>query len=93
MSKPMPVSLLSQRAAARLQNSPQLAALAVAAEAEHASVGIDWRPLAGPQALAFDCSADWVGYGGAAGGGKTDLALGLAALKQRVTASRALAPF
>lgn len=37
-----------------------------------------WRPLPGPQRQAFDSKADIVGYGGAAGGGKTDLACGLA---------------
>jgi hypothetical protein len=37
-----------------------------------------WRPLPGPQRLAYDSQANIVGYGGAAGGGKTDLACGLA---------------
>jgi hypothetical protein len=37
-----------------------------------------WRPLPGPQMLAFDSKADIIGYGGAAGGGKTDLACGKA---------------
>lgn len=37
-----------------------------------------WRPLPGPQSLAFDSTADILGYGGAAGGGKTDLACGKA---------------
>lgn len=37
-----------------------------------------WRPLPGPQTMAFDSPADVIGFGGAAGGGKTDLALGLA---------------
>lgn len=36
-----------------------------------------WTPLPGPQTLAFASEADIIGYGGAAGGGKTDLALGL----------------
>jgi len=36
-----------------------------------------WSPLPGPQAVAYHHPADVVGYGGA-GGGKTDLALGLA---------------
>lgn len=36
-----------------------------------------WRPLQGPQSLAWESEADIVGYGGAAGGGKTDLACGL----------------
>lgn len=35
-----------------------------------------WFPLPGPQTLAYDSKADIVGYGGAAGGGKTDLACG-----------------
>lgn len=37
-----------------------------------------WRPQAGPQAAAYDSPADVLGYGGEAGGGKTDLLLGLA---------------
>ena len=36
-----------------------------------------WRPLPGPQTQAYNSLADIVGYGGAAGGGKTDLAAGL----------------
>lgn len=37
-----------------------------------------WRPLPGPQTMAYESKADIIGYGGAAGGGKTDLALGKA---------------
>src|SRR5713101_3601096 len=37
-----------------------------------------WRPLPGPQSMAYHATADVVGYGGAAGGGKTDLACGKA---------------
>lgn len=37
-----------------------------------------WRPQAGPQTEAFHCEADILFFGGQAGGGKTDLALGLA---------------
>lgn len=37
-----------------------------------------WRPLPGPQSMAFYSEADVIGYGGAAGGGKTDLACGKA---------------
>lgn len=38
-----------------------------------------WRPLpGGPQSMAYFSKADIVGFGGAAGGGKTDLACGLA---------------
>lgn len=35
-----------------------------------------WRPLPGPQTMAFNSTADVIGFGGAAGGGKTDLAVG-----------------
>lgn len=37
-----------------------------------------WTPLEGPQTAAHSSLADVVGYGGAAGGGKTDLEVGLA---------------
>lgn len=39
---------------------------------------IIWSPLPGPQTLAFNSKADVIGFGGAAGGGKTDLAVGKA---------------
>lgn len=42
-----------------------------------------WRPLPGPQSLAYESAADIVGYGGAAGGGKTDLACGKALTRHR----------
>lgn len=35
-----------------------------------------WSPLDGPQRMAYESTADIIGYGGAAGGGKTDLACG-----------------
>lgn len=37
-----------------------------------------WTPLPGPQTAALESEADELFYGGAAGGGKTDLLLGLA---------------
>ena len=37
-----------------------------------------WVPNPGPQAQAFLCEADELFYGGEAGGGKTDLGIGLA---------------
>ena len=37
-----------------------------------------WTPLPGPQEDAYNCKADILYYGGAAGGGKTDLLLGVA---------------
>lgn len=40
--------------------------------------GSVWTPQAGPQAAAYASKADVIGYGGAAGGGKSDLLLGLA---------------
>lgn len=42
-----------------------------------------WKPLPGPQTLAYQSQADIIGYGGAAGGGKTDLACGKALTKHR----------
>ncbi|MGZ7173889.1 terminase [Burkholderia gladioli] len=39
---------------------------------------LSWKPLPGPQSQAYACRADVILYGGAAGGGKTDLALGKA---------------
>lgn len=42
-----------------------------------------WQPQPGPQALAYNSEADILGYGGSAGGGKSFLALGLAATKHR----------
>ena len=36
-----------------------------------------WIPNAGPQRNAFYCEADELFYGGQAGGGKTDLIIGL----------------
>ncbi|API59629.1 terminase [Tardibacter chloracetimidivorans] len=35
-----------------------------------------WYPLKGPQTMAYESKADIIGFGGAAGGGKTDLACG-----------------
>lgn len=42
-----------------------------------------WRPLQGPQQMAYESDADIIGYGGAAGGGKTDLACGKALTRHR----------
>jgi len=42
-----------------------------------------WRALPGPQSEAYVSEADIVGYGGAAGGGKTDLACGKSLTQHR----------
>lgn len=42
-----------------------------------------WQPLPGPQSMAYQSPAQVVGFGGAAGGGKTDLAVGLALTQHR----------
>ena len=49
-------------------------AMLVAADVDAAP----WRPLPGPQTMAYESTADVIGFGGAAGGGKTDLAVGMA---------------
>lgn len=40
-----------------------------------------WRPLPGPQTMAYNSTADIIGFGGAAGGGKSDLAIGKALMR------------
>jgi hypothetical protein len=42
-----------------------------------------WTPNNGPQAAAYQCDADELFYGGQAGGGKTELGLGLALTRHR----------
>lgn len=42
-----------------------------------------WNPLPGPQQMALESKADFLFYGGAAGGGKTDLLLGAASQYHR----------
>lgn len=41
-----------------------------------------WSPLPGPQSMAYYSLADVLGFGGAAGGGKSDLAIGKAMTRQ-----------
>lgn len=43
----------------------------------------DWEPQDGPQRMAYESAADILLYGGAAGGGKSDLLLGVAHQKHR----------
>jgi hypothetical protein len=42
-----------------------------------------WTPQAGVQARAYESKADQIGYGGAAGGGKSDLQLGFAGTQHK----------
>ncbi len=47
------------------------------------SIAQPWRPQPGAQALALESDADITGYGGAAGGGKSDLVAGAALTRHR----------
>ncbi|MGL4647803.1 MAG: terminase [Caldilineaceae bacterium] len=47
-----------------------------------------WRAVPGPQQMAYDSEADIVGYGGSAGGGKTDLIAGLTQRHKRCLVAR-----
>lgn len=56
------------------------------AELERMAAGVlqrPWLPQEGPQTEAYYCEADEMLYGGAAGGGKTDLVIGLATTAHR----------
>lgn len=43
--------------------------------------GVVWKPNEGPQEVAYESDADVIGFGGSAGGGKSDLELGKAFTK------------
>jgi hypothetical protein len=47
------------------------------------STHVVWTPQAGVQSAAYESAADQIGYGGAAGGGKSDLQIGMAGTKHR----------
>ena len=49
-----------------------------AKEVNDATASLKWIPNPGPQTEAYKCQADELFYGGSAGGGKTDLLVGLA---------------
>lgn len=63
---------------ARLNSLPEEERKEVETLARKATAHMAWIPNPGPQMLAYDCPADQLLYGGEAGGGKTDLLLGLA---------------
>lgn len=62
----------------RLNALPEAERKEVQRLADKATAGMKWIPNPGPQTEAYDCEADQLLYGGEAGGGKTDLILGLA---------------
>jgi hypothetical protein len=47
---------------------------------------VKWEPLPGPQTMAYESQANIIGFGGAAGGGKTDLAVGKSITQHRKVA-------
>ncbi|MDB5600749.1 MAG: terminase [Xanthobacteraceae bacterium] len=78
----MPPSLLDDISAA-LGVLPAHARESVAADALTATANFKWIPNPGPQTEGFFCAADETFYGGQAGGGKTDLGIGLAIAAHR----------
>lgn len=52
-------------------------------ETEKATDRVVWKPNPGPQTQAKECQANELFYGGAAGGGKTDLLIGVSMLYHR----------
>lgn len=61
----------------RLQGMPPEQLAMVSSEVMKATAEQSWFPNPGPQTEAYDCEADELFYGGQAGGGKTDLMVGL----------------
>lgn len=61
----------------KLSGLPDAARQEVVASAMQITAGMCWVPNPGPQATAYFCQADELFYGGQAGGGKSDLSIGL----------------
>ncbi len=61
-----------------LQGLPPAARAKLEEEALDATAHLKWLPNPGPQEEAYYCEADELYYGGEAGGGKSDLVIGLA---------------
>lgn len=57
----------------------------VSREVMKATAHLPWVPNPGPQTQAVECEADELFYGGQAGGGKTDLGLGLSLTRHKRT--------
>lgn len=68
---------------ARLNSLPEDERKEVERLATKATSHMRWVPNPGPQTEAYDCEADELLYGGEAGGGKTDLLLGLASQEHK----------
>lgn len=62
----------------RLSAIPPEKQKALLADAQKVTKNMVWIPNPGPQTQAFKCEADELFYGGQAGGGKSDLGIGLA---------------
>jgi hypothetical protein len=56
---------------------------ALVREAQAGTQALVWVPNPGPQLNAYECEADELFYGGSAGGGKTDLIVGLALTRHK----------
>jgi hypothetical protein len=67
---------------AALGGMPEEERKAVVAESVAATAGEVWVPNVGPQTEAYFCEADELFYGGQAGGGKSDLLIGVALNEQ-----------
>lgn len=69
--------------AAMLENAPEDLRKSAIATAIEQTRDLCWVPNPGPQMEAYYSDADEVGYGGEAGGGKSDLGVGLALTKHK----------
>lgn len=69
---------LTQILEALLQGMPPAARANVEQEMQLSTSGMRWFPNAGPQTSAYESLADELFYGGEAGGGKSELGIGLA---------------
>lgn len=68
-----------------LEKMPEEERKAVIETARKENAGFLWKPNPGPQTQAYFSPADMVYYGGSAGGGKSQLMLGLAVNEHRVS--------
>src|SRR5947209_20254344 len=70
--------MLLDELVARLTELPEKSRAEAIDLAVQSTATMAWVPNPGPQTQAFLCEADELFYGGEAGGGKTDLGIGLA---------------